>query len=126
MFENNIVAWLFAVCFVALLPNVGTAQERRCFTVCKAFGLLARWVSLLTNLGDALVLARWLNVDNKALLIGRATNPPVGECRSGKREQERAYQQNPHFTHPTFVAGGLVPSENWQQTTVSKVLTLFM
>ena len=48
-----------------------------------SFGRLARRVSLLTNLGDVLVLARWLYIDDEALLIGCANNPPIRESRIG-------------------------------------------
>ncbi|MGA7372643.1 MAG: hypothetical protein WBE89_06750 [Methyloceanibacter sp.] len=56
------------------------------------FGLFPRWVNLLTNLGDALVLARWLYVDDETLLIGCANDPPIRESRIGMGEQKSAYQ----------------------------------
>jgi hypothetical protein len=56
------------------------------------FGLFARVVRLLTNLGDVLVLARWLYVDNETLFIGGANDPPIGESRTGQGEQESAEQ----------------------------------
>jgi hypothetical protein len=69
---------------------------RCCFTVCRAanvgFGLFPRWVNFLTNLGDALVLARWLYVDDETLLIGCANDPPIRESRIGMGEQKSAYQ----------------------------------
>ena len=54
------------------------------------FGLLACWVNRLTNLGDALILARWLDIDDEALFIGCANDPPIRESRIGKGEQESA------------------------------------
>jgi hypothetical protein len=33
-------------------------------------GLLACWVNLLTNLGDALVVAHWLYINDETLLVG--------------------------------------------------------
>ncbi|MGB6769079.1 MAG: hypothetical protein WBE50_13500 [Methyloceanibacter sp.] len=50
------------------------------------FGLFPRWVNFLTNLGDALVLARWLYVDDETLLIGCANDPPIRESRIGMGE----------------------------------------
>ena len=55
------------------------------------FGLLARWVNLLTDLGDALFVACWLYINDETLLIGCANNPPVRRSRIGKRELERPY-----------------------------------
>ena len=48
-----------------------------------SFGRLARRVSLLTALGDVLVLARWLYIDDEALLIGCMNNPPIRDSRIG-------------------------------------------
>ena len=56
------------------------------------FGLFARKVNLLTNLGDAFVLARWLYIDDETLLIGSANNPPIRESRIGNGKHESAYQ----------------------------------
>ena len=33
-------------------------------------GLLACWVNLLTNLGDTLVVAHWLYINDETLLVG--------------------------------------------------------
>ena len=55
------------------------------------FSLLARWVNLLTNLGDAFVLARWLYIDDETLLIGSANNPPIRHSRLGARKQKNGY-----------------------------------
>jgi hypothetical protein len=54
------------------------------------FGLLAGLVNFLTNLGDALVLAGWLYIDDETLLIGCANDPPVRESLIGKGKQESA------------------------------------
>jgi hypothetical protein len=61
------------------------------------FGLLARGVNRLTNLGDALVLATWLYIDDETVLIGCANDPPIGESRTGKGEQESAYHHKPAY-----------------------------
>jgi hypothetical protein len=55
------------------------------------FGLLARWVNLLTYLGDVFVLANWLYIDDEALFIGCANDPPIRESWIGKGEQESAW-----------------------------------
>jgi hypothetical protein len=59
------------------------------------FGLLARWISLLTNLGDALVLARRLYVYDETLLVGCADDPPLGEGQTWKGEHEGTCQREP-------------------------------
>ena len=56
------------------------------------FSLLARGVNHPANPGDALVLARWLYVDDETLLIGCANDPPIRESRIGMGEQKSAYQ----------------------------------
>jgi hypothetical protein len=61
------------------------------------FGLLARWVNLLTNLGDVLVLTRRLYVNDETLLIGCANDPPISKSGIGKAEQESAYQYKPVY-----------------------------
>jgi hypothetical protein len=61
------------------------------------FGLFAREINLLTDLGDALVLARWLYVDDETLLIRSTNDPPIRESRIGKDEQESAYQYKPAY-----------------------------
>ena len=60
------------------------------------FGL-ARWVNLLTDPGDALVLARWLYIDDETLFIGCANDPPICQSRIGKAEHESAYQYKPVY-----------------------------
>ena len=61
------------------------------------FGLLAGWVNRLANLGDALVLATWLYIDDETLFVGGANDPPIGESRTGKGEQESAYHHKPAY-----------------------------
>jgi hypothetical protein len=61
------------------------------------FGLLAGWVNRLTNLGDALVLAPWLYIDDETLLIGGASDPPIRESQIRKGEQESAYHYKPAY-----------------------------
>jgi len=61
------------------------------------FSLLARWVNLITNLGDALVLARWLYVHDETLLIGCANNQPIRGSQIRKGEEESAYQYRPEY-----------------------------
>ena len=61
------------------------------------FGLFARWVNLLTDPGDALVLARWLYIDDETLLIGCANDPPICQSRIRKAERESAYQCKPVY-----------------------------
>jgi hypothetical protein len=91
------------------------------------FGLLARWVNILTDLSDALVLARWLYVHDKTLVIGCANDPPIRERRIGKGEKERAYQHRPAQTkasvHPkqSLLLAHLsrMAAENRQRMTIS-------
>ena len=61
------------------------------------FSLLARWVNLLTNLGDVLVLAGWLYVHDETLLIGCANDPPIRESQIRKGEEESTYQYRPEY-----------------------------
>jgi len=56
------------------------------------FGLLARWVNLLTNLGDVFVLTRRLYVNDETLLIGCANDPPICESRIGNGDEKNGYQ----------------------------------
>jgi len=56
--------------------------DLRPLILCKAdvrFGLLGCLIGVFANLGNAFVLIRWLDVDDKALLIRRANNPPIRE-----------------------------------------------
>ena len=61
------------------------------------FGLFAGEVNLLTNPCDALVVARWFYIDDEALLIGCANDPPIRESQIRKGEEESAYQYRPEY-----------------------------
>jgi hypothetical protein len=61
---------IWSVCFFAKTFGIG-------------FSLLRCLIDILTNLGNALVFTRWLDIDNKALLVSRANNPPIRESRIG-------------------------------------------
>ena len=71
------------------------------------FGFLAREVDLLTNLGDALVVACWLYVNDETLLIGCANDPPIRESQIREGEEESAWQINPELG----LAGTASPSQ---------------
>jgi len=47
------------------------------------FSLVRRLIEILPNLGNILVFISWLYIDDEALPIGRADNPPTGQSRVG-------------------------------------------
>ena len=54
-----------------------------------SFGLLCCLISVFANLGNTLILARWLNVDDKTRPIRRANNPPVRKDRTGENSRNK-------------------------------------
>src|SRR5215831_6665899 len=65
--------------------------------LCVLFGLLSRQINLLTDLGDALVVARWFNVDDETLLIGGANDPPIRESQIGEGDHEDTCQNTSSY-----------------------------
>jgi hypothetical protein len=51
------------------------------------FGLLRRWVGVFADLCN--VRALWFNIDNKALPIRRASNPPIRESRTSESARDK-------------------------------------
>ena len=54
-----------------------------------SFGLLACLVDVLAHLGNVLIIARRLYVDDKALVIGCADDPPIRESRIDEGKQKK-------------------------------------
>jgi hypothetical protein len=49
-------------------------------------------VDVLADLGDSLVIARWVYVDDETLAIGRTNNPPIRESRVSECERDNGHQ----------------------------------
>jgi hypothetical protein len=62
------------------------------------FGLFAREVNLLTNPCDARIVACWLDVNDKTLLVGCTNDPPIRQRRIGSCEQQSADGYSPPYT----------------------------
>lgn len=76
---------------------VGCWIGRRCICLFAkplyvGFGLLLRFIDVLAYFGDVLVIGRWLYIDDKALFISCANNPPIRDSRISQGKQEDAYQ----------------------------------
>ena len=57
-----------------------------------SFGLFRCLIGVFADLGDGLVLSRRLYVDDDALPVGCANNPPICESRIGNGGKKNGYQ----------------------------------
>src|SRR6478735_536478 len=57
-----------------------------------SFGLVRCLIVVFADLGDGLVLSRRLYVDDDALPVGCANDPPICESRIGNGDEKNGYQ----------------------------------